>query len=240
MERSSNRKWRCSCHVLQWQFSCHGSPVVLPWRKEDEDVIQVWDSQAKKNQSRQVLQPFVAHKTLGHHYKDPAGTQCEQFRQLKSKSDEITAFIWKFPMTRLEAWTYYYACYLPSVGYPLPFSTLAQNQLDDIQKKAMSIIVPRCGFNRNTRKEILYGPLELGGASFRHLYVVRQGIGQVQLFVWHWRSASKAGCLLRIAVSWFQFQVGVSYSFLEQVHTQLPHCLGVKMASISPRVFIVD
>ncbi|KAI2500300.1 hypothetical protein MHU86_14180 [Fragilaria crotonensis] len=60
----------------------------------------------------------------------------------------------------------------------------------------MSIIIPRCGFNRNTKREVLYGPIELGGANFRHLFV-EQGIGQLQ--------------------------VGTSYSLLERVHTSLPH-----------------
>ncbi len=36
-------------------------------------------------QQLSVLPAFVAHKTLGH-YKDPAGTQQEQYRQLKKKA----------------------------------------------------------------------------------------------------------------------------------------------------------
>lgn len=43
----------------------------------------------------------------------------------------------------------------------------------------MSIIIPRCGFNRNTKQEVLYGPIELGGTNFRHLYV-EQGVGQIE------------------------------------------------------------
>ena len=67
----------------------------------------------------------------------------------------------------------------------------------------------------------MYGPLALGGASFRSL-IVQQGVAQVLTFVRQWRTNSIAGKLLRIAVSWFQSQVGVSYSFLENVHTPLP------------------
>ena len=106
---------KCSCHILQWKFTPSGAPVVRMSEDEHTTVLQVWDSQTKQYQQLQVLQPYEAHKTLGH-YKDPIGTQREQFRQLKRKSDDITAFLWKCPLTRLEAWTYYYACYLPSVG----------------------------------------------------------------------------------------------------------------------------
>lgn len=86
----------------------------------------------------------------------------------------------------------------------------------------MSIIVARCGYNRNTKKEILYGPLELGGANFRHLYI-QQGGGQIVMFIRHWRLKSTAGKLLRVALSWFQQQTGVSYSILEKVTSSLPH-----------------
>ncbi|KAI2497032.1 hypothetical protein MHU86_17458 [Fragilaria crotonensis] len=86
----------------------------------------------------------------------------------------------------------------------------------------MSIIVPRCGFNRNTKKAILFGPLALGGACFRSLSVQR-GISQVMTFIRQWRKQSTAGKLLHITVSWFQAQVGVSFSFLDCVHDPFPH-----------------
>jgi hypothetical protein len=212
---------KCSNHIIQWQFSMQGAPVLVPKHSEADVSLTVWDRQADEAHTLQVLPAYTSHKTLGH-YKDPAGTQSEQFRQLKKKSDSITAFLWESPLTRLEAWTFYFACYLPAVCYPLANSSLTKQRLDLVQRKAMSIIVPRCGFNRNTKKAILYGPLALGGASFRSLYV-QQGVSQVTMFIRQWRKNSIPGKLLRIAVSWFQSQVGTSYSFLEQVHTALPH-----------------
>jgi hypothetical protein len=71
-------------------------------------------------------------------------------------------------------------------------------------------------------RKILYGPLKFGGASFRSLYV-HQGTQQTLLFLKDWRNSTIAGCLLQIAVSWFQVQIGVSYSFLKRVDTDLPH-----------------
>ena len=177
-----------------------------------------------------LLSPYQAHKTLGH-YKDPAGTQGEQFRQLLRKSDDITKFLWTCPLTRLEAWTFYYACYLPSVCYPLACSSLTKPKLEQIQQKALSILIPRCGFNRHTKREIIFGPAELGGACFRHLYV-EQGIRQVGLFMRNWRAQSTAGKLLRIAVSWFQQQIGTSFSFLRDVTTPLPHLESVWLKSL--------
>ena len=212
---------KCSCHVLQWQFTIQGAPILVPTHASSQSSLQVKDQSTGEQHNLHLLSAYEAHKTLGH-YKAPAGTSNEQYRQLKKKSDELTNFLWTCPLTRNEAWTFYYACYLPSIGYPLPCSALSRKQLDSIQRKAMAIIFARCGYNRNTKREILYGPLELGGANFRHLHV-QQGVGQVTTFIRHWRLNSTAGQLLKIAVSWFQLQAGTSTPILEDVGTILPH-----------------
>ena len=229
---------KCSCQVIDWQFTAHGEPYLKPKQPEHQETLQVTDAITGTRQALELLSPNQAHKTLGH-YKLPAGTQKTQAQKLKQKSDDITAFLWRCPLTRLEAWTYYFACYLPSVGYPIPCSSMTKPQLDRIQCKAMQIIIPRCGFNRHTKREILFGPLELGGASFRHLYT-QQGIGQVELFMRNWRANSTAGKLLRIAVHWCQIQVGVSFSFLKDVHTLLPHLESVWLTSLRGFLASVD
>jgi hypothetical protein len=221
---------KCSCHILQWQFSVQGAPVLIPSFPADTTQVKVWDSTDQQEHTLPILSAYTAHKTLGH-YKDPAGTQMEQFRQLQAKSNSITRFLWKCPLTRREAWTFYYACYLPSVTYPLACSSLTLSQLDKVQRKAMSILVSRCGFNRNTKKEMLYGPLSLGGANFRHLYV-QQGINQTVMFITQWRKNSMSGNLLKIAVAWFQVQTGVSYSILDHVKASLPQLESKWLSSL--------
>jgi hypothetical protein len=230
---------KCSCHILQWQFSLQGAPVLVPSFPKDETQITVWDNHTMQRQDLQILSAYKAHKTLGH-FKDPAGTQTEQFRQLLKKSNAITSFLWTVPLSRKEAWTFYYACYLPAINYPLSCSSLQPRQLETIQKQAMKIIVARCGFNRNTKKEVLYGPQELGGASFRHL-AIEQGTGQTTTFIRNWRRPSTtAGKLLRIALSWFQQQVGVSFPIMANVHTVLPQLESKWLASLQTFLSSID
>ena len=211
---------KCSCHIMQFKFTVQGAPTLVPEFTADQAQLRVWDPNTSETQTLQIMSVYQAHKTLGH-YKEPAGHQQEQFRQLLKKSNDTTAFLWSCPLTRTEAWTFYFACYLTSVSYPLSCSALPRTQLDTIQRKAMSIIVPRCGFNRNTKKEILYGPMELGGACFRPLWV-QQGVSQVTLFLRHWRRNTQGGQLSRIALAWFQVQAGVSYPLLRYPKRPLP------------------
>jgi hypothetical protein len=91
---------------------------------------------------------------------------------LKKKSDEAAKFVQCSPLDRKEAWTYFFAIYLTSIGYVLPNCFYEFRRLDKIQRKAARAIFAKCGFNRNTKRATLYGPMWLGGASFRHLYTV--------------------------------------------------------------------
>jgi hypothetical protein len=146
----------------------------------------------------------------------------------------------KCQLTHLEVWTYYYACYLPSIGYPLSCSSLSRKQLDSIQLRAMSITVAICGYNRSTKKEILYGPMDYGGASFRPLYF-QQGEGQIMSFLRHWRQRSLTGGLLRCAVaSWTQMTAGISYSILQNVNAILPHLESKWLASMRTFMASID
>ena len=187
----------------------------------------------------------MAHKTLGH-YKEPIGIQKTQFRQLKAKSDSITAFLWSTHLTREEAWIYYQSCYVPAVTYPLTSTFLSTAQLHQIQSKAMAIITAKCGFNRHTKTEVLFGPKTLSGAEFRHLSV-QQGIVQIMYFLRHWRIQSSVGNLLKCTLAWLHFSAGMSYSLLDRVDNKLPH-LETKwiysfrqfLASISASIHLDD
>jgi hypothetical protein len=94
--------------------------------------------------------------------------------------------------------------------------------MDKIQQKAMQIIIAKCGFNRKTHRSIIYGPISLGGAAFRHLYT-KQGVGQIHFFLKHWQTpTTQSGKLIRIALKWAQYGVGTA-AILTDVNTHLPH-----------------
>ena len=176
------------------------------------------------------MNPHKAHNTLGV-YKEPAGIQTEQFRQLKQKSDAVTQFLWSVPLRREETRLFYNACYLPSIGYPLTSTYFEYDQLDKIQRKAMSIIVARCGYNRHTKKEVVYGPIEYGGADFYHLYRW-QSYQQIKYFMRQIRANTPVGNMIRCSLAWIQWSVGVSFPILHQVTTSLPHIESKWVASI--------
>jgi hypothetical protein len=135
---------KSSCHLVVWTFADKGDPVLIHTQQPMQAPLTVVDYLTKEDHELQFLSPYSAHKTLGH-YKEPAGTQKEQYRRLSAKSDSTTEFLWKCQLSPVEAWTFYFACFLPSIGYPLSCSSLTYAQLDRVQRKAMSIILSEIG-----------------------------------------------------------------------------------------------
>ena len=214
---------KCSYQLMHWQFTAEGVPILAGGTSGLD--LQIDDSHCgnQRQQSISQLSAHSAHKTLGH-YMTPSGNQSQQFNILKKKSDAIAMKLLKSPLTRHEAWTYYFAMYLPSIGYPLPMTHFTRDQLHRIQQKALSAIIARCGYNRNTHRAIIFGSTKYGGANFRHLYSI-QGAGQVQLFLKFWRTPlSQAGKLLRISVSWLQLAAGISSPIFEAVNPSIAYC----------------
>jgi hypothetical protein len=219
---------KCTYHVIDYTFTLDGAPI-LRGGKVGSDLILV-SGDCTSQQKIPFKSAHCSHKTLGH-YKDPAGNQTKQAQVLLQKSNDAGLFVQCSALNRQEAWTYYYAIYLPSIGYPLQNCHFTHKQLHRIQAKGMHAIFAKCGFNRNTKHLILFGPSHLGGASFRHLYT-EQGIGQIQSFIKHWRSSTQPGQLLRIAVSWTQYVAGTGVSFLTDISSPLPHLESKWLASL--------
>ena len=219
---------KCSYHVLLWKFSSSGAPLLEAGKFGDAIVVKSGDR--NRNESITQKSAYTAHKTLGH-YKEPSGNQRKQYYALKAKSDKAAKFVACSPLDRRMAWTYFFVCYLPGVGYPLPNCYFTFKELSTVQRKAYRAMFAKCGFNRNTSLAILHGPSRYGGATFRHLYT-EQGVGQVLSFLRHWRTDLQTSTLLRVAVSWMQLSLGTGESFLSDVHTPHPHCESKWLASL--------
>jgi hypothetical protein len=101
----------------------------------------------------------------------------------------------------------------------------------------MSIIIARSGYNRNTKKEIRYGPIVFGGAGFHHLYQ-KQSHQQIEYFMRHWRKCTEVGKMLECTLAWAQLNVGVSFPILEYTLLDLPHLESKWIASI--RVYLAS
>jgi hypothetical protein len=160
---------KCSYHLLHYVFTNDGAPILQGGQVGSDLVLSTGDRST--SQKIPALSAHTAHKTLGH-YKDPAGNQSKQYAKLKAKSDKAGSFVQCSPLDRSEAWTYYFSIFIPSVCYALPNCFFSFQELEKLQRKAIRAIFAKCGYNRNTKRAILYGPTVLGGSTFKHFITI--------------------------------------------------------------------
>ena len=211
---------KSSYHLISFQFTAAGKPVMKAGQVGPDLMLQSRE-EGKPPVKIQHRSNFEAHKTLGTH-KSPSGRQKKQRDVLRQKSDDFARVVKCGHISRKEATAFYRAIYLTSMGYPLPVCFFNKSELSRIQQKAMVTLKSKMGYNSRTANAIIYGPTRLGGCGFRHLYV-EQGMGQIHLFLRHWRSNSQAGRLLRIALCWVQFSAGTGKPILQDTKTHLPY-----------------
>jgi hypothetical protein len=84
--------------------------------------------------------------------------------------------------TRSEIRMLYESVWKPAVEYVIPQSFLSEKQLSKIERASMPKLIAKCGFNRNTSRAVLTGPIELGGGGFTPLKVTA-GTGYVNRFL---------------------------------------------------------
>ena len=78
------------------------------------------------------------------------------------------------------------------------------------------------GFNQHTHTSIRYAPKSVAGCGMIPWWVL-QSEGQLTLFIKHWQTDTMISKTVRIATAWYQWQSGMSKSFLTDTKTPLPH-----------------
>jgi hypothetical protein len=124
------------------------------------------------------------------HVKSPAEGRRTECDRTEKKAVTIADAIVKCGCTRSEARLLYQAVWKPAVEYVIPQSFLSEKQLGKIEKASMPKLYTCCGFNQDTSRAVLAGPIELGGGGFTPLKVVA-GTGYATHFLKNWRTPNK-------------------------------------------------
>jgi hypothetical protein len=74
--------------------------------------------------------------------------------------------------------------------------------------------------NRNSSKEVVYGPVEMGGFGFHDLFI-EQGIHQVTALVGHLREKKSNTGNMMNELDWCHLQAGMADHLLENPSTQI-------------------
>ncbi|MGB0425122.1 MAG: hypothetical protein ACPGED_12395, partial [Flavobacteriales bacterium] len=206
---------KCGFHVIYYEYTEAGIPYMLhstnrPINLKANDNTQIPIQEKDIHTSR---------KNLGH-FKSPSRNYIPQLNNLCTKATELSKAITSCPVSRDEAKQLYETVFRPAIEYPIGQSFLTPKQLHSIEAKALPWIIAKCGYNRNTSRQVIFGPSNIGGAGFTPLYS-KAGTEYVLHFLKHLRTPwTQCGKLIRMTLEWSQFQAGLTQPILE--HPKLP------------------
>jgi hypothetical protein len=111
----------------------------------------------------------------------------------------------------------------PALEYPLTVTQFTQEQYDKITSPILRSCMSQMGYTRNSPKEVVYGPVEMGGFGFHDLFI-EQGIHQVTALVGHLREPqSKPGNMMKSELDWCHLQAGTGDHLFENPCTQIEY-----------------
>jgi len=158
-------------------------------------------------------------------------------------NERFINLLWTHPFSHQEICTIYLQCYLPSVAYLLPATTLpSQHVIHNAQKAAMSVFLTKFGYPRTYPRASTYALIDCRGFGFRHLSH-EAGLQQSMQFIKHLHLNTSIGQLFQILIQHYQLFSGFKWSILEehdQYHGAMHHgwigyasSSGIYMAKLS-------
>ena len=152
------------------------------------------------------------HVTLGARL-NPLCDDIEQVIYLKAQANRIANLIITSNLSSWETFIAYRYCWIPSVTYLLPTTTMTDADLHSIQTQATGSFLLKMGFNRKYPRVVCFGPLEFGGLTFRDLFT-EQGALRIKALMEHIYHDTETGQMIMIAIQSLQMEAGTSAHIL--------------------------
>jgi hypothetical protein len=156
---------------------------------------------------------------------NPAGTQKSELQRLRNKAEQIARLTRTTHLTEREGWKLYRSIYLPSITYGTTGPSLKPDEYDKVQQAVIPTILTKLRFNRNTPREIIFGPDEMMGLGLRDLYV-HKGTKTTLTVIRAIRAQSEIGKLIEIILDWAQLIAGVGFYILQDTKKRIPKIEG--------------
>jgi len=163
------------------------------------------------------LTPNKAHRYLGV-YLTTDGNYKQELTVFRQQNARFINLLRMHPFSHQEIHTIYLQCYLPSVAYPLPASTLPSKPIHNAQKTAMSAFLTKLGYLRTFPRAITYALINCGGLGFRQLGH-EAGIQQSMQFLKHLCLNTSIQQIIQIHIQHYQLVSGFERSILEDTQT---------------------
>lgn len=214
---------KCFAYVMYWDLS-NGThrliaPDEIPGALTDDTgttwgpLSLTYGDTSEEQHKLATEAPWVGRRTLGVRLA-PAGTWDQEYSFRRSQSRELALKIAGATISRATARVAYRSIICPKLEFPLAVTQFTQQQCDSIASPVLGACLSKMGYNCNMPREVVYGPVELGGLGLHDLYI-EQGLHQLTTLIGHTRQKSVTGNMMLSELAWCQVQAGIADHLLE-------------------------
>jgi hypothetical protein len=101
------------------------------------------------------------------------------------------------------------SCYIPAMSYSLTEVNLHENQINQIQKAAITSYIQKCGYDMHFPRKVVYSPVTRIKKSS-----VESNCQKIESLICHINTKSSLGKSMELILNWVQLHSGLSTSIL--------------------------
>jgi hypothetical protein len=117
-------------------------------------------------------------------------------------------------LTRQQARRAYSSNCLAAVLYSLTSVDLTQKQHDTLQRIIITPFIQKCGYERCFPRDVVYGPMKLGGLNMHHIHV-ETNCRKIETLITHINADTELGRLFIRTLNWYQKTLGLMKGLFE-------------------------
>ena len=205
---------KCKILVMYWKQDFWGK---LKIDEKDRTGISINTRHSNDNKEEihnlERISAFSAERILGIRL-SMSGEMKQEYEYRKEHIDNLAHRLYTAPFSPADAYIVYSTRYKPMIRYALPITTFTQQQLENIQKRFIHLLLPKLGLNRNTPRDVIFGPRKMGGRELMDLRVEQPSL-HITTTIGHLRRNDKAGKLLLTTMHDTQLELGIKSFFLK-------------------------
>jgi len=202
---------KCVWFYFNWKLDARGTAKIIPPDTATQPIMLT--TRTNDTVPIRILQPHEAHRYLGVQFTTD-GNSKEELSLFCSRNAKFVDLLKQCPFPQRDIHVIYKQCYLPTVSYPLPATTMPPNQLYKLQSPATSIFLTKMGYPRTFPRAITYAASNRGGLGYRHLGH-EQGVQKCLQILKHMRAHTTIGRAYETTIHHYQLMSGLSHPILE-------------------------
>jgi len=130
----------------------------------------------------------------------------------QQRNNKFIALLQQCPFPYHDVQVIYKQCYLPTISYPLPATTMLSAKLLQLQSLATAIFLSKMGYPRTFPRAVTYTAEDCSGLGFRHLGH-KQGVQKCLQLIKHIRENTTI--VYETMLAHYQLTSGLSCPILE-------------------------